>query len=408
MRTEAEIRAAVNALAAEAPAASPVLTAVLAEIANPQSARRRRPYRRRPAWRKVAPLMAALTVAALAAALTVASGARTAATNPSGLLASLPRYYIALVGPARGSGPTRAVVFQTRTGARIASVLPPRPYHTFVAVTGAADDDTFVLAARPGGRGASPTEFFLGHLDPDAGRLSLSGLPVPSLPAGWSLTGLALSPNGSHLAIAAASDVVQQTARLAVYSLATGAAKTWAGPGLIGNITGAANAGDMDSVSWGSNTALAVSYGTAGLGYGIRLLDTAGPDGSLAAHSRLVVPLVQPDGYMLAGAGVLTPGGQKIVAPVRQVNPALWSLSSGGELEEFSARTGRSLAAFLRRSAAGIGSIGWVNSSGSLVVLQLAAGGTGSVSYFVYGAGHTAAIPGGADSSHGPVSGIAF
>lgn len=68
-----------------------------------------------------------------------------------------PEFYVALelIGdgqccrPGLPSAPlTEAVVRVTATGTALATIPPPRPYGTFIGVTAAADNRTFVLAAQ--------------------------------------------------------------------------------------------------------------------------------------------------------------------------------------------------------------------------------------------------------------------
>jgi hypothetical protein len=147
MRTEEDLRIAYDALAAEAPDADAVRTAVQAAVADPDAglvARRSQRGRRRLVV-PVAAAAAVVAVAVIATTLAITSGTRTPASAARQLLARLPRYYVALVGPA--SGPYEAVAVNSLTGATVATVRPPAPDKTFIAVSGAADDRTFVLAA---------------------------------------------------------------------------------------------------------------------------------------------------------------------------------------------------------------------------------------------------------------------
>lgn len=90
--------------------------------------------------------------------------------------------------------------------------MPPPPYATFVEVSAAADDRTFVLAAQKlayctAGRvpPVPATKFFLLRLDPGHGRpgagATLTTLPIPAIPAGTAVSDFALSPDGSRLAM---------------------------------------------------------------------------------------------------------------------------------------------------------------------------------------------------------------
>jgi hypothetical protein len=224
--------------------------------------------RRWPGW--LIPLAAATAVVAVAAVLVVVrnpprvapkaaggpAAARFGASTPKAAPAdpeALPRYFVAISGlategpqpPAGQSGPAKkplpdsVVVGETLTGKRLATIKPPAG-RTFVGVTGAANDRTFVLdsaAIVPGF--LLPTQqrtWYVLRLRPGAPVTAPARLTLP-LPAGADINGIALSPDGTKLA------VLYQVARagdngfpysgpitLGIYSVATGAAlRTWTG-----------------------------------------------------------------------------------------------------------------------------------------------------------------------------------
>lgn len=172
------------------------------------------------------------------------------------VLASIPPYYVALTGYSGQQ--QHAVIRATATGAVVATVPLPQPYGTFSWVSAAADGRTFALAAQPwrntgGGTDSSrePTKFFLLRLDA-AGHpvrgitllATLAPLPMPAEPSGVWVDGIAFSPDGTKLAVAAdsfppQSGVVEypENPKIVVYSVATGSATQWEWPGtgLIGN-----------------------------------------------------------------------------------------------------------------------------------------------------------------------------
>jgi hypothetical protein len=223
--------------------------------------------RRWPGW--LIPLAAAAAVVAVAAVLVAVrnpprvapgDGAGPAASR-SGALAptvapadpeALPRYFVAISGlaimgplppagqsaPAKDPLPDSVVVGDTLTGERLTTIKPPAG-STFVGVTGAADDRTFVLdsaAIVPGLMSATQQRtWYVIRLRPGAPVTALTRLTLP-VPAAADVNGIALSPDGSKLA------VLYQVARegdgfpysgpftLGIYSVATGAAlRTWTG-----------------------------------------------------------------------------------------------------------------------------------------------------------------------------------
>jgi hypothetical protein len=163
---------------------------------------------------------------------------------------SVPEYYVALelTGSGECCGPggwyaprTQAVVRVTATGAALATISPPRPYGTFTGVSAAADNRTFVLAAqllaRLPLRSPPATRFFRLRIDPasvTAGEPArLEPLPIAEQPAGTEVSGLALSPDASRLAVTAGPMLGPA---LHLFTLATGAGRAWretgVGPGL--------------------------------------------------------------------------------------------------------------------------------------------------------------------------------
>jgi hypothetical protein len=160
------------------------------------------------------------------------------------ILPGIPRFYVAL----DSKGPVSefpeplaaATVRVTATGAVIARISVPEPYVGFTAVTGAADDRTFVLLAHARTdpfTGDIPERFFLLRIDPGApsatARARLTALPTRDIPGhepagniflGEQVETLALSPNGSSLA---AILTVRGLNNLYIYNLATGKTRSW-------------------------------------------------------------------------------------------------------------------------------------------------------------------------------------
>jgi hypothetical protein len=201
---------------------------------------RRRPGGPRFRWTWGTPLLAAAAVVAAAVTLVIvkdlptgqltpATIATSSATAPGTAAASgtaaagLPEYYVAL-NPASGGGPPDGlIVGDTRAGKTIAIVTPPADT-SFVSVTGAADDRTFVVSAAPASGGSGLDErFYLLTITPgSAPAAKLTQLPMEPLSG---VIATALSASGQELAVATASARVTgapDTRELAVYSVATG------------------------------------------------------------------------------------------------------------------------------------------------------------------------------------------
>lgn len=194
----------------------------------PERARRIRFARPRGGW--LIPLTAAVAVIAVAAVLVavkrppatgpkasaVPGSSRSAASASSADPEALPAYFAAISGfesvasvspgssgPAKNPRPDSVVVGDTLTGRRLASVAPPAG-GTFVAVTGAADDRTFVLDSVQLTpiimRTQQPTWQVL-TIKPGAAEVTRLTRLSLALPEAADVIGIALSPDGAKLAV---------------------------------------------------------------------------------------------------------------------------------------------------------------------------------------------------------------
>jgi hypothetical protein len=370
---EDRVRRAIHAKADEIPSGPP----------PPLRLPARRP---RPAWGRLsarlsgrrglslaALIAAALAVAAVIVAVFAVAGAihLGAPTRPRPVVATStpPRYYVALI---LGSGygkpvkigtvgassllPSDAVVRVTATGQAVATIAPPRPYQQFDAVTGAADDRTFVLAAvRSGWAG---TKFYLLRLGPGGHPGRLIPLRIPP-PLTTNVTDLALSPDGTRLAIEGGAGKPS----LFVFDLATGATRAWLPEGIGTDAT----AGTQNSLSWTADgrTLALIFWGDPG-GGGVRLLDVAARGQNLLTDSRLAVgqPKNAPHGYWTQAR--ITPDGHTIVAIRYRAGHA------AQQLAEFSARTGKVLLVLgdNRFFDGGPEKVEWASPSGNVLIVS--------------------------------------
>ena len=222
-----------------------------------------------------------------------ASSSRPAVSYPSGSEA-VPEYYVALDGTGRGSAPYAATVGATFTGARVATVNPPAG-STFAGVTAAADDRMFVLDATSCQRFAAssrlcPRTWYLLRLSPGATPpVRLTRLRIPATAPGTQVQAMALSPDGSELALALQSDAAASGGApesLTIYSVATGAAlRTWTGPpGTIQNPEVQYRLDPSTALSW-TNGPSALTFRTE---VTVRTLETRDPGHDLIADSRLI------------------------------------------------------------------------------------------------------------------------
>ena len=259
---------------------------------------------------------------------------RPAALRPAALR-QVPHYFAALTqtAPVQVMGGEAAVVRSTLTGRVLATVTPPAPYRIFTWVSAVGDDRTFVLAAQrywPIGSGqaglpaqnrdiTTPVVFFRLAFDPATHTAKLARLAVPGTIPSAQLAGMAVSPDGTRLAL----DLRRSTSSIQVVTLATGAIRSWAGQG--GGWTGN-NKRFGHVFSWTADgTTLEFQQWEPGGPADIRLLDTTAPGTSLASAK---IVLTFPDAGALGTNTLLTPDGSRIVTATPQ------------GITEFSARTG--------------------------------------------------------------------
>ena len=302
-----------------------------------QQARRRQ--RRRQLVTSVVVMLAlggALGGYAASADLAAQSHLSPAALRPAALrpaaLRQVPRYFAELTDRVQEQAQA-AVVRSTLTGRVLATVTPPAPYRIFTWVSAVGDDRTFVLAAQrywPIGSGqaglpaqnrdiTTPVVFFRLAFDPATHTAKLARLAVPGTIPSAQLAGMAVSPDGTRLAL----DLRRSTSSIQVVTLATGAIRSWAGQG--GGWTGN-NKRFGHVFSWTADgTTLEFQQWEPGGPADIRLLDTTAPGTSLASAK---IVLTFPDAGALGTNTLLTPDGSRIVTATPQ------------GITEFSARTG--------------------------------------------------------------------
>jgi hypothetical protein len=289
----------------------------------------------------------------------LAAPAHRAPLGPASALHLVPPYFVALSGHTRSEGDYRAVVRSTVTGRTLATVTPPQPYQVFTWVSGAADDRTFVLAAQrywyiASGQAGLPAEsrdnttatvFFKLTFAPRTRSVQLTRLAVPGLIRSSDLAGMAVSPDGTRLAL----DLRQS---IRIVRLATGATQTWTWPGSgwIGNWK---SMGQTFSWSSGGRYLAFQQWGEHfDEGMNVRMLDTTAPGTSLGA-ATVILMVPYNAGNAVTGNSFLTPDGTKVVAAASyspQGPPSGYS-----QVTEYSARTGRPVLAEDLFS----GSVGW-------------------------------------------------
>jgi hypothetical protein len=385
MRHEDDLRSALRTLELQTPDADAMLRRVT-ERTGARSAGRR-----------------LMTAAASAAAVVAIVGAAVAAPfwlgshgngpghgqNP---LASAPPYYMSLV-PVRGAtaAPQYAVVRSTTTGRTLATIRPPAPYITFVGVTGAADDRTFVLTARTALSPRTDTgdKLYEARFSPGGHTVSLTPLALPGLVPSHFFVGTALSPDGTQLAVAIGGNPIDSQhvggfGWITIYSLPGGVVRTWTmGSGIPEMAFGSA------IMTW-SRAGLVFDWNGGIPGYfpGEYVLSTSSPGDSLLADSRLLTCGVAQSTSGNA-TGYLTPDATTIivalghpVAPGRSLLPCSQPLPPTAAvaplLEEFSAATGKAIrviytghrSATPNLAAQNGYNVFWSSDSGSVLVID--------------------------------------
>jgi hypothetical protein len=236
---------------------------------------------------------------------------------------SAPRYYVAF-GSAENSSRWAIIVGDRQTGKTLATYTLQAGGSLFSAgMSGAADDRTFVVSADPSKNLAGPPTWYLVRIFPGAAHpVRVTKLPV-QYPAGEGVKEIALSADGTELAVVSTLDAVSSGGSygpqtLETYSVATGQRQhSWsagfsASPGNLDPVAGLSWVGDH-------TVGFAVTYSPE-VREQVRTLGVSQTGSSLLADSRLVwsqyVP-ASPSGTRAAlhvcDTPFLTGNGQAVV-----------------------------------------------------------------------------------------------
>lgn len=365
--TEDQFRGILREEAADiTPDSVPPLRLARREPTGP--ARNRTPVGR-PGWRRlIIPLGAAASVTAIAVAATVFAGSGRVLQPDSApsLWRGIPSYYLTLTGGTPQQPMQALAVRDTRSGATLTTASPSGCLPSLLS--GAADDRTFAIACqlRHDGRLTNTDRLLLARFDPGTRRLSVTVMRLPLIS---SYSDIAISPDGTRIAVMSFTlpdPPSRESATLRVYSIATGAARTWT----------AANVFMLgDGVSWVRGSLLAFDFEITASGNvshelpgsGIRLLNTNAPSGSLVGTSRLAVPTTHlPGGYLNLLSGQLAVSGNgATVATILYLQPRN---PSAVEFAEFSLATGKLLRRWLP-STLGYRSVIWSDRTGKTLAV---------------------------------------
>jgi hypothetical protein len=308
----------------------------------------------------------AVTAAALAAAITVVVAVARpapgpgAGASPAGLLLAakvatapsasaaaqgMPPFYVV----ADHNQPT-AYVRDSASGRLLSTVrLPAGTDPKLTQVTAAGDDRTFVLALFSLARG---TRFYVLRITGGGRSAGLTPLAIRPLPAREAVDSVALTPDGTRLAVAIQSG--GRDGKIEVITLATSAVRTWTttrdGDGLPENLSWDA-AGRRLAFFWSGTTSA----------NGLWLLDTSVPGGGLLSGQRLLPQAVGPDEVQSA---LINPSARTIMASVTYNGTMRVTRGTVvGGVVEVSAQTGRPLRTLLAQRAAHSSDAGWYVSS---------------------------------------------
>jgi hypothetical protein len=375
----------------------------------------REPIRLRPApgprrwvaW--AAPAAAAALVVGLAVTLVSIrqaghqSSAPSVAAGQSGgsvtSFAGVPKYYAALYDPSATAfndettaQPVELVVGQTGSSQRLATVTPPSG-QSFVGVTAEESDTAFIVAAEPfpvrAGMNSLPAvAWYVVRIAPGHGQgATVTKLPIPGEPSGSQVDGVAVSPDGTKLAIMYQPDVWignpnQGELTLSIYSVATGQAlRTWTQqtkgfPAGYGWYWGRYANSSMTWLSDGHTLAFddGINNGEdgppAGATFGgvkLRTINTDRPSGDLLAGSKVVYT---PASFHACDMMQLTANGKTVVCGYYEGDFAKRSSAFDPKITEYSLATGRPTLVYRYPGSFNLGfaDVLWMNADGSTIV----------------------------------------
>jgi hypothetical protein len=405
---EDQFRAEMRAEAEQIEPDSIPLLRLPEQASRPHGTLPRRGLRRWPEW-ATALAAAAVVAAVIIGVLTIARaiprpGPNLPATAGPAWYSGIPPYYAYAI---QGSTYSRTVhgtqygdsvvaryvrVRATASGKVLTTVSPPAPYNAFESFTGAASDRTFVFAAQRYSYDSTgnerykqdqetPLKFMILRIAP-GGRPHLSPLPLPETLTAAQEPTLALSPDGTRLAVAYGGS--GKTAFVQVITLATGQMRQWASPRPAATpvLTGL-GAWTADGRVLAVGQMLTEPSGVIRSSpTRLRLLDTTAPGTSLAG------PLITlPDASGMSA--FITPDGTELIAEHGGRSAQAGGTTASGALGVYSARTGTLLRVVGRWQLTGQRArpgrarqmVAWSDLSGSRLIVEMPRQESGEVGF---------------------------
>ena len=310
------------------------------------------PAPRRRWHRTLLPVAAAAAVIVVAVAAVLVAGLKPAPPAATGA-AALPRYYLTFDYVAdqkvQGTDVTEAVIRASATGRITGTVkIVTNDFPASVTVAAAPDDRSFIIGTyEPDPKGTQATgyqeyRFFRLPISADGKPGHLTELPAYPVPMYAFVEGIALSPDGTLLAVSSMYSLGRQNGlpagKVEVINLVTGKVRIWTAATQQGHYyepgpPSWADGDRMIAFTWQHSQSLTNDNMTM---EGVRLLDTDAPGDNLAdsrmIFSRMAVRgtiqsvLITPDGrdVLVATSRDVPSGGNRgtVIAQIAEVPTA--------------------------------------------------------------------------------------
>ena len=276
--------------------------------------------------RRLLPVAAAAAVIAVAVAAVLVAGPKPGPASAPGP-AAIARYYLTFTyvtdQQVQGMSVTEAVIGDSATGRITGTVkIVTHDFPAPVTVAAAPDDRSFIIGTyEPDPKGTQATgyqeyRFFRLPISADGKPGHLTELPAYPVPMYAFVEGIALSPDGSLLAVSSMYSLGRQNGlpagKVEVINLVTGKVRIWTAAPQRGHYyePGAPSWADGDRMiafTWQHSQSLTNDNMTM---EGVRLLDTDAPGDNLA-DSRMIVSRKAVSGTIQSA--LITPDGRDVL-----------------------------------------------------------------------------------------------